>query len=215
MIKKYISIFIVIISVLAGYSINCSAVNGDYTGWASNVSKTRRYYFKDGVRLTGVNVFPDGTRYVFDNDGVYLGQRSSNEDFDIIVDNNYTVEVSNEKLDIGLKITSDSSSRFYSTDEYFRLDVYKNGRWVEIPYVTHVIVDGEVIERGYASEEVSTIAGVESTEPIHLSRWLSDFDYEFKPGLYRVRKELDCYESDKFSEFLISKHIVMTEFNMI
>ena len=91
----------------------------------------------------------------------------------------------------------------------------KNWKWVEIPYVTHVIVDGEVIERAYASEDVSTIAGVERVAPIPLSRRLSEFDYEFKPGLYRVRTELGCYESEGRSEFLIGKHIVMTEFNMV
>ncbi len=74
------------------YKINSEGIAQEkYTGWGKSVSTGKRYYYKEGIKLSGVHLLPDNYRYVFNENGVYLGRRSLKGTYSVIFDNNYNL----------------------------------------------------------------------------------------------------------------------------
>ncbi|MCL2077131.1 MAG: hypothetical protein FWH08_01840 [Oscillospiraceae bacterium] len=158
------------------YSVNSDGSLGEkYTGWATSSSSGARFYFEDGERVTGVQVI-GGTRHVFDEKGVWLlGRTNAKEDFSVIVDNDYTIDLKDGRIYFDVKVNNayGKSGENFTSGEHFSLFMYKDSKWVRIPYVSD-----------YAFTEMAMYAGEDMT--LSYSKRLSSFDHDFEPGIYRV-----------------------------
>ncbi len=171
------------------YKINPEGITQEkYTGWGKSVSTGKRFYYKDGIKLSGVHLFPDNYRYVFNENGVYLGRRSLKGTYSVIFDNNYNINTSDGEISFNVKINNmqGKQPRDFEGDPLFLLYVYKDGNWDEIPYIDDVVFIFDMVE----TNENDNIIG-------RFSQKLSMFNYEFKPGLYRVTADIFNGEQNK------------------
>ncbi len=180
--KKLLSLFIVCVALLSLFTADVSAVREDYTGWAVSKPSGNRYYYENGSRLTGAHSFPDGKRYVFDDKGVYLFRRSPDSELEYEFDLNEDGGVSIERDIISFKIKvnpAEGKDLYYYNGDSFMLYAYKDGKWIFIPYKENVNINnsGHTAEMGKGY--------------LHYALNLSKFDYDFKPGLYRVKTKID------------------------
>ncbi|MCL1823420.1 MAG: hypothetical protein FWG44_04380 [Oscillospiraceae bacterium] len=219
--KKIISILLafVIIFVLAiqssadtlkningvTYRVGSNGVVGDkYTGWATLKSTGELFYYKNGLRVTGVNVI-DGSRCVFDNKGIYMFKRTNaNEPYSVIFNNNYNVSMKDEKISFDVKVNGLNGKNpwDFAGNPHFTLSVYKNGRWRAIKHSFEFYHD---LALGMFDESKMTIGG--------FSLELSAFNFDFEPGLYRVRALVGNGDRDKDGKYIWTS--VWGEFNLI
>jgi len=148
---------------------------GDSTGWGINKATGQRVYFKDGTRLTGVQII-GGISCVFNQNGILLGKRAVNRDYTVNFADNANVKISDGiiKFNVSFKnqIPNCPEEGFWA-NPHFKLFVYLDGRWKEIPYASD----------GFDDYILTADAG----QLMSFSKRLSEFSCEFTPGLYRVR----------------------------
>jgi len=178
------------------YMINDSGELGErFTGWTRNATTDARFYYRDGVRVTGVQFLSDnGDRYVFDNDGTFMGKRTSAAEYSIVFANNHNISLS-ENDAVEFSVISDNFESELLTWEYneflgeymtwdyswernFSLFIRENGKWVHIPY--HPVTE-------ITTFDYNTALRKRSGETIDARQAFSMFNTDtFSYGLYRV-----------------------------
>ena len=172
----------------------------EYTGWATSKSTGNRFYYKDGIRVTGVNVI-NGSRCVFDDKGKWLFNRTnSKEKYSVIFDNDYNINIKDGKIMFKIKINErQSKTRFdFDANPHFSLYVYKDGQWKSVKYK----------DTGFDAYAVIADENME----ISFSKNLSDFNFKFKPGIYRVKVAVG--NSDRNDNGELIRVDVRGEFNL-
>ncbi|MCL2078165.1 MAG: hypothetical protein FWH08_07165 [Oscillospiraceae bacterium] len=195
--KKAFSVILVLVMIFA-FTIQSAAafttvdgttrlVNPDgtpgekYTGWATSSSTGNKFYFNDGVRVTGVYVM-DGTRHVFDSKGVWLGGRTnSKEEYSVIFENDYNVSAGDMKdgsisFDVKINQPNGRKPEDFGGDPNFSLFVYKDGAWRTVKQVENNLA---WMYRMEASQDML----------LHFSAPAAIFG-ELEPGLYRVKAKV-------------------------
>jgi hypothetical protein len=187
--KKYIIHFVIIFGLILGCALPAFAAtlktadgikylvaeNGEqspYTGWTKTASG-KRYYYSDGVRLTGVQVM-EGFAHVFDYSGEYMGRRDMSGKFVLRFGKNQTVSSDAEKFEPVL-ICNDETihPRDYYVSPAYELYYYDQTEWKRIGL--------PVAFDDYA-------VGFKDQPPFEVNLPLNKdiYDFEFVPGLYRA-----------------------------
>jgi hypothetical protein len=174
------------------------SIGKKYNGWAK--SGNSHYYYKDGIRVTGVVVMNNGDRCYFDKDGKYLNKRNVDNGFNILFPNDYAVNLSEKAIAFSVEISDlkGLNNWDYSSSQYFDLYVFKEGKWVSIPYAYELFLTDAV--------------GVSDDGIMNFSKGFSHFKYDFEPGLYRVKVIIAHGEFDEDGEPILD--IVRGEFNI-
>jgi len=206
--KKIISLFMAFVMIFTLALQSSASIGEDYTGWARSRSTGNRFYFQNGIRVTGVHVI-GGTRHVFDEKGVWLlGRTNAKERFSVIFENNYNVNLENGKISFEIKNNNfgirnnDPKGQHlwdFAADRDVSLFVNKDGKWRRIPYIQEQFDDSLMVQTG---------DGV----IIRFSIPFSDFNYDLEPGLYRVRTQASNGERDKDGKTIWTD--VRGEFNL-
>ncbi len=227
--KKILVLFAVFSLAVVIFDINCEAklktidqitykTNDDdslsekYTGWAKSVSTGKRYYYKNGVRITGVGVVKDKP-YIFDSDGVYLGKYSHKYGYKVNFNDGYNIKIADGEISFTVEISdkNDDKGLIYTGHPYFSLYVYESGKLINIPYNIEVFDD-------YATPENNDNRILSFSQP------LSNFDYNFSPGIYRVKVTVSIREinekgyttkQDENGNLIMYDEYIRAEFNLI
>jgi hypothetical protein len=183
------------------YVKNADGSLGDkFQGWTKDPAG-KYYYYKDGVRVTGVTVMDNGERYYFDRNGAYLNKRGPENGFNVIFENNYNVKLSEGKISFDILMEDMKGREYweYGDDPFFKLYVFEKDKWVTVPYY-----DGDFPAYALMMDEDGIIGyAVE----------FFFFDFKFVPGLYRVKTELWTGEIDENGEYIMQT--VRGEFNIV
>lgn len=195
--KKLLLSIIILTLTASVLAVNCSAaqlktidsitykVSEDgsltekFTGWAKSSSSGKRYYYSEGKRLKGANILSDGDRYVFDENGEYLFKRSLKDGLYIEFGGPENSDISMAEGVISFSVRHPESKAVSGGDgENFSLYAYKDEKWIMVQRKGNE--NGEVV-----SKDIGVIS--ETGYLNHYSLSLSAYDYDFEPGLYRVK----------------------------
>lgn len=205
---KKIILFLMVLAISLSLAVSSSAafitIDGitykSYTGWATSKSTGNKSYYKDGKRVTGVQLL-NGVRYVFDEKGVYLLKRdNAKEKYSVIFKDNYDVSLEDGKISFEVKVNDTNGIKMNDTwaDPYFSLSVYKDGKWKKLSYKNTV----------FPAYALVALEGL-----FRFSGNTSSFDYNFEPGLYRVEALVSDGKRDKDNKMIETK--VYGEFNLV
>jgi hypothetical protein len=171
--------------------------NGDsepYTGWTKTASG-KRYYYSDGVRLTGVQVMK-GFAYVFDGDGRYMSRRDMNGSFVIRLGVNQTVSSDAAKFKPVLICNDETAKPWeYTADSIFKLYYYDGKTWqpIDLP----VAFDIDVMR----FPEQPPFEALVGRQRLVLDK--KYFDFDFRPGLYRMEFDVK-HATDSGLDFTVA-----------